>query len=143
MITTIEGNAAGAVRERQYSLNAGVIYGYARPNYLADPSNTLIQAILDGRWGNGDERIQRLERAGYNYAAVQDAVNAVIAHPPLFMIAKTAKRWATGEWLANWVKGQTFSVKQTRYNQGQREYLLMNGTVPLGWIKATDGQIKV
>lgn len=31
--------------------------------------------VINGAWGNGDERRQRLEAAGYNYSEVQAAVN--------------------------------------------------------------------
>lgn len=36
----------------------------------------LVEEVLDGKWGNGDDREKRLTAAGYNYKAVQDAVNA-------------------------------------------------------------------
>ena len=32
--------------------------------------------VINGNWGNGDERRQRLEAAGYNYSEVQAAVNS-------------------------------------------------------------------
>ena len=38
--------------------------------------DTIAQEVIKGAWGNGDDRRRRLEAAGYNYAAVQNAVNA-------------------------------------------------------------------
>jgi hypothetical protein len=38
--------------------------------------DTIAQEVIKGAWGNGDDRRRRLEAAGYNYAAVQKAVNA-------------------------------------------------------------------
>lgn len=38
----------------------------------------LAQEVMDGRWGNGEERRQRLTAAGYDYDAVQSAVNALV-----------------------------------------------------------------
>lgn len=38
--------------------------------------NTIAQEVIKGAWGNGDDRRRRLEAAGYNYTAVQNAVNA-------------------------------------------------------------------
>ena len=38
--------------------------------------NTIAQEVINGAWGNGDDRRRRLEAAGYNYAEVQNAVNA-------------------------------------------------------------------
>lgn len=35
----------------------------------------LVEEVLDGKWGNGDDRKARLTAAGYDYEAVQDAVN--------------------------------------------------------------------
>lgn len=36
---------------------------------------TLAFEVLDGKWGNGEERKQRLKAAGYDYDAVQAEVN--------------------------------------------------------------------
>ena len=35
----------------------------------------LVEEVLDGKWGNGDDRKNRLTAAGYDYEAVQNAVN--------------------------------------------------------------------
>lgn len=35
----------------------------------------LVEEVIAGDWGNGEERKQRLTSAGYDYNAVQDAVN--------------------------------------------------------------------
>lgn len=34
--------------------------------------------VLEGKWGNGAERKERLTKAGYNYDDVQGIVNALI-----------------------------------------------------------------
>lgn len=34
--------------------------------------------VVAGKWGNGVDRRNRLEKAGYRYAEVQDAVNAIL-----------------------------------------------------------------
>ena len=39
----------------------------------------LARQVLDRKWGNGTERKQRLEAAGYDYAAVQKRVNELVA----------------------------------------------------------------
>lgn len=44
--------------------------------------NTIAQEVIKGAWGNGDDRRRRLEAAGYNYAAVQNAVNAKLGAKP-------------------------------------------------------------
>ena len=39
----------------------------------------LAQEVLDGKWGNGEDRYNRLTAAGYNYDAVQNKVNQILA----------------------------------------------------------------
>ena len=38
----------------------------------------VAREVLSGKWGNGAERRERLESAGYSYAEVQQAVNVLI-----------------------------------------------------------------
>ena len=46
---------------------------------MAQKTNYQIACeVLDGKWGNGPERRERLEKAGYNYSAVQCIVNALV-----------------------------------------------------------------
>lgn len=39
----------------------------------------LAKEVLDGIWGNGEERKNALENAGYDYNKVQNAVNALLS----------------------------------------------------------------
>ena len=39
----------------------------------------IAKEVIAGKWGNGAERKKRLEAAGYDYNAVQQAVNAALA----------------------------------------------------------------
>ena len=73
------------------SLNAFNITGFGKAldcNYqykgfgTSTPKKTveeLAKEVLDGKWGNGKERVDRLTAAGYDYAAVQKRVNELIA----------------------------------------------------------------
>ena len=56
----------------------------------------LAQEVLEGKWGNGTERVKRLTEAGYNYNAVQNRVNQIIAerNKPQY-ITYTVKRGDT------------------------------------------------
>lgn len=38
----------------------------------------VAKEILEGKWGNGGDRRQRLTEAGYNYEDVQGIVNALL-----------------------------------------------------------------
>ena len=35
----------------------------------------MAQEVLEGKWGNGQDRYDRLTNAGYNYDEVQERVN--------------------------------------------------------------------
>ena len=46
---------------------------------MAQKTNYQIACeVLDGKWGNGPERKERLENAGYTYTAVQSIVNVLV-----------------------------------------------------------------
>lgn len=52
-----------------------------RLNKTSHPSETVTQVareVIRGEWGNGSDRRQRLEAAGYDYDTVQDRVNAIL-----------------------------------------------------------------
>lgn len=41
----------------------------------------IAREVIAGKWGNGDDRKNRLTAAGYNYSEVQNAVNALCKNP--------------------------------------------------------------
>lgn len=88
-ITTLEGNMGEKVGRRTIPVGYGYIRGFARPKYAPSsggntPSNPtksideLAKEVINGLWGNGDERKQRLTAAGYSYSAVQARVNELV-----------------------------------------------------------------
>lgn len=40
---------------------------------------SLALEVIAGMWGNGEERKQKLESAGYDYNRVQNCVNELVA----------------------------------------------------------------
>ena len=44
----------------------------------AEKFNEIVQEIINGDWGNGQERIDRLHEAGYAFENLQNAVNEVL-----------------------------------------------------------------
>ena len=89
----IEGNKNDAVEYRDLPVNGRCIRGYGLPDYksmatAAEPEKPTAPAkksvaevareVKAGKWGNNPERKKQLEAAGYNYAEVQAAVNALI-----------------------------------------------------------------
>lgn len=46
-----------------------------------EPKKTIHQIaleVIDGKWGNGQDRVIRLANAGYNANAVQEEVNRIL-----------------------------------------------------------------
>lgn len=61
----------------------------------------LAQEVIAGKWGNGSDRRARLEKAGYNYDAVQDRVNEILTgttSTPKKSIDELAREVIRGEW---------------------------------------------
>ena len=86
-VTTIEGNTSrtsqdngGKVMLRERKSN---IVAYARPQYDEDKVviqdlDIIVKEVIQGKWGSGNDRRQRLTKAGYDYKTVQDEVNKVL-----------------------------------------------------------------
>lgn len=106
-VYTVEGNSGDEVKTHRYAASNKKIAGYGHPAWkeeaetIADtaptkpttdvpqkPQNTTLKSedeiareIIEGKWGNGAERKQRLTQAGYNYESVQAIVNKLLAKP--------------------------------------------------------------
>lgn len=48
------------------------------PSQNKKTNAAIAQEVLEGKWGNGNDRYQRLTAAGYNYDAIQDIVNDLV-----------------------------------------------------------------
>ena len=46
--------------------------------YTTDFLDTIAAEVIQGDWGNGEERRARLEQAGYDFDAVQARVNKLL-----------------------------------------------------------------
>lgn len=49
----------------------------------------MVQKVINGEYGNGDERKQRLEAEGYDYRKIQNAVNQALYKPKQVSPAKS------------------------------------------------------
>lgn len=88
VITTIEGNYGRQVKRRTMPVGWGYIRGYARPAYGTSASSggaagkktieTIAKEVINGAWGNGDDRKKKLTAAGYSYDAVQVKVTELL-----------------------------------------------------------------
>jgi LysM repeat protein len=129
-----EGNKNNAVEYRTIPINARYIRGYGLPNYpdtkdpdtkdtdqdpevkgesTAKTTKDIAKEVLEGKWGNGDDRKKRLEAAGYSYKEVQDQVNALAS-------GKTAKTYTV-------IKGDTLSSIAKKYSTTVSEIVRLNG----------------
>ncbi len=107
-ITIIEGNISNSVGRRVLKINGKYIRGYGVPKYDEEskPSKKTIEElakeVLEGKWGNGTDRKNRLTDAGYDYAAVQAKVNELCGASkpvtPSKSIDELAKEVINGKW---------------------------------------------
>ena len=102
-----------AARFSEYNGNLDCNYAYkdsyrvGGDNSSPAPSNPgksidqLAQEVINGLWGNGDDRKNRLQAAGYDYNAVQDKVNKMLGgsqKPAKKSIDEIAKEVIAGQW---------------------------------------------
>lgn len=90
MVTLIEGNVSDSVDRRTVTVGDGNIRGYAKPKYASESSSAkpevsnyslleIAEQVIDGKWGNGSERFEKLKEAGYNPNVIQMIVNDVLS----------------------------------------------------------------
>lgn len=58
----------------------------------------LAQEVLDGKWGNGEDRKRRLTEAGYSYSAVQAKVDELCKKPAQKTVDQLAQEVLDGKW---------------------------------------------
>ena len=58
-----------------YDMNGKLVYS---PSTKKKSVTELAREVIAGKWGNGTERKTRLTAAGYDYVAVQAAVNKIL-----------------------------------------------------------------
>lgn len=108
-ITVIEGNKNNAVARRTIAVNGRYIRGYGVPKYEAEATgNTtattksvaeVAKEVVAGKWGNGEDRKNRLVAAGYNYTEVQNQVNTILKGTTATKsVTEVAKEVIAGKW---------------------------------------------
>lgn len=65
------------IQSRVNDILAGKEAAPAKPAALK-PIDEIAQEAIRGEWGNGEERKQRLEAAGYKYENIQNKVNELL-----------------------------------------------------------------
>ena len=119
-ITVIEGNISNSVGRRTLRVNGRYIRGFGVPKYNTQSAgNTsgnasggasggnsgksveqVAREVINGVWGTGNDRRARLTSAGYDYNAVQNRVNAILAghNTPTKSIDDVAREILAGKW---------------------------------------------
>ena len=63
------------------------------------PVDTVAREVIAGQWGNGQDRINRLTQAGYDYNVIQARVNEILnPQPQLKSIDEVAREVIRGKW---------------------------------------------
>ena len=99
VIYVIEGNYKNAVNRREIKVNGKFIRGYGVPKYEKDVLKTIVEIakeVIQGKWGNGQNRKQKLEDAGYDSTKVQDEVNNILNNKKT--VEEIAKEVLNGKW---------------------------------------------
>lgn len=138
-ITVIEGNYNEAVKRRSIKVNGKYIRGYGVPKYDAETTTIksvteVAKEVIDGKWGNGNTRRNKLTNAGYNYSEVQAKVNELLSEKsttPSIKVGSTVKvksgaKTYTGGNLATFVYNRNHKVKQI---SGDRVVITYSGFV--------------
>ena len=58
----------------------------------------IAQEVINGAWGNGQDRKNRIEQAGYSYDEVQNKVNELCGATPKKSIDEIARAVIRGEY---------------------------------------------
>ena len=92
-------------------------------NITVQPSKKSVaeiaKEVIAGKWGNGADRKNRLEAAGYNYDEVQAAVNANA--PAKKSVAEIAKEVIAGKWGNGADRKNRLEAAGYNYNEVQAE----------------------
>lgn len=83
----VEGNYSRSVKKRVMQIDGRYIRGFITPKYTDEdikistdkkPVNDIAMEVIAGKWGNGDERREKLKAAGYDPVEIQNRVNLLL-----------------------------------------------------------------
>ena len=82
------------------NVDMNYFYGELEENISTDTKSIdeLAQEVIDGKWGDGEDRKRRLEEDGYDYDAVQDRVNEILYKDNKKSVTEIAQEVINGEW---------------------------------------------
>ena len=118
-IKVVEGNYSNTVKIRTINRYSSEVEGFAFPNFASkatskpsNPTSNLLEVakkVIQGKYGNGSVRKQKLEAEGYNYNQVQHKVNLVLK----------AQQVVQGKYGNGSVRKQKLEAEGYNYNEVQ------------------------
>ena len=84
----------------------------------------VAKEVLQGKWGNGIDRKNKLTAAGYDYDVVQSAVNKLVSHKTVVTqksIDQIAKEVIQGKWGNGEIRKQKLTAAGYDYNVVQQK----------------------
>ena len=89
-----------------------------QPQPQLKPIDTVAREVIAGQWGNGQDRVNRLTQAGYDYNTVQARANEMLRpQPQRKSIDEVAKEVIRGEW-GNGAERKS-RIKKTGYDYNE------------------------
>jgi uncharacterized protein YkwD len=98
------GDSRKAALDSRYSAVQAIVNlklggSYSAPAPAKKSIDEIAKEVIAGKWGNGTDRMQRLEAAGYNYNEVQAKVNQLMGGSnPAPTPKMTARQFAMEVW---------------------------------------------
>lgn len=122
---TVAGYDYNAVQKKVNELLA------PKPQHKTKTVSEAAKEVIDGKWGNGEDRKKRLTAAGYDYNAVQKKVNEMLQPKPVFKVrsivrVKQGAKDYNGRNLAGFVFGMNFYIMEL---VGNRAVIGIDGKV--------------
>ncbi len=78
-LTVVEGNKSKQVGIRTINKKTNEIHSYIRiPQTASTDITQIAKDVIKGKYGNGEERKNKLENMGYNYKEIQAKVNKLL-----------------------------------------------------------------
>ena len=142
----LEGKWGNGAERRMRLTNAGYNYDAVQnkvneilasqkptttPTENKKTASEIAEEVLDGKWGNGEERKKRLTEAGYNYDEVQAKVNEILASQAPKLQNYVVKR---GDTLTKIAKQFGTTVDTILANNKKSHPKMTRNFIMVGWI---------
>ena len=92
-VSGISGNC-----DMNYLYNTDIIKESGADTSDKKTIDELAEEVIAGKWGDGEDRKSKLEKAGYDYDAVQDRVNEILAKDTKKSVTEVAKDVINGKY---------------------------------------------